>query len=85
MAVPAAVLPRRESALRHFRETIRLAPREPLVYNSLAAIFAQQGNIDEARANYRIALRLASDAGSQHMMQSIRKQLEQLPQNGQKE
>jgi len=74
-----------DEALPHFRQTVQLAPQEPLVYRSLAEALIQQGNLEEARTNYRIALRLASDAGDQNMVQSLRKQLEELFKDGQRE
>jgi Tfp pilus assembly protein PilF len=70
-----------EAALPHFRQTVRLAPREPLVYTSLATVLTELGNVDEARTNYQLALQLAKDAGDQKQVQSIDAQLKKLLEN----
>jgi Flp pilus assembly protein TadD len=57
---------RREEAIQHFREGIRIKPQSPQGYNNLANVLDDLGRFDEAVAAYEQALRLRPNAALVH-------------------
>jgi tetratricopeptide (TPR) repeat protein len=56
-----------EEAMRHYREALRLNPRQVQAHNNLASLLDQAGAADEALGHYREALRLNPAAPLAHL------------------
>ena len=57
---------RREEAMQHFREGIRIKPQAPQAYNNLANVLDDLGRFDEAVAAYQQALALRPNVALVH-------------------
>jgi superkiller protein 3 len=57
---------RREEAMQHFRESIRIKPQSPQAYNNLANVLDDLGRFDEAVTAYQQALRLRPNVALVH-------------------
>lgn len=55
-----------EKAMQHFRESVRLNPRDPYAYNNLAGLLIGMGRIDEAIEQCNLALRLEPNYSDAH-------------------
>ena len=55
-----------EEAIAHYRESLRINPRDGKVHNLLGAALREQGKLEEAVAHYREALRINPRNGEAH-------------------
>ena len=55
-----------EQAIRHYRQALRLDPRNASTHNSLGTCFLRQGKSDEAIHHFREALRIRPDHAQAH-------------------
>lgn len=74
-AVTLARLRQHDRAITQWQEILRRDPRNVDTLSCLAASYAESGRLDEALATLGEALKLATSAGDQRLIEQISKQI----------